>query len=236
MTNPYAPPRAAVEDIADPAAGVQLADRGTRLGASILDGLIFGLMVYLPFLAAAAFSVLPQGSQREPDFGPGLQIGLGIALIGFVVWLGLNIKLMKANGQSIGKKACGIKVTRRDGSPVSLSRLFWLRNVLNGLIGWSRSTASSTRCSSSVKRGAACTITLPTPSSSRRDRRPQSRRDPRHRGHGGDARRHPAGAAAGWPDRAVLCLRARRADPAGHHVRGRDRADRSSAASASRSG
>ena len=41
---------------------------------------------------------------------------------------------MKANGQSIGKKACGIKVTRRDGSPVSLSRLVWLRNVLNGLI------------------------------------------------------------------------------------------------------
>ena len=134
MTNPYAPPQAAVEDIADRAAGVQLADRGTRLGASILDGLIFGLMVYLPFLAAAAFSVLPQGSQPEPDFGPGLQIGLGIALIGFVVWLGLNIKLMKANGQSIGKKACGIKVTRRDGSPVSLSRLVWLRNVLNGLI------------------------------------------------------------------------------------------------------
>ena len=42
---------------------------------------------------------------------------------------------MKANGQSIGKKLLGIKVVRTDGSPASLGRLIWLRNVVNGLIG-----------------------------------------------------------------------------------------------------
>jgi uncharacterized RDD family membrane protein YckC len=29
----------------------------------------------------------------------------------------------------------GIKVVRTDGSPASLGRIFWLRNVVNGLMG-----------------------------------------------------------------------------------------------------
>lgn len=45
MTNPYAPPQAIVQDIVDPTAGIQLADRGTRFGAALLDGLLFGVMV-----------------------------------------------------------------------------------------------------------------------------------------------------------------------------------------------
>ena len=134
MTNPYAPPQAAVEDIVDPAAGILLADRGTRLGASILDGLIFGLMVYLPLVGGIAFAAGPNAVAGDPpqmSFGLGLTVGL----IGFAVWAAINIKLMRANGQSIGKKACGIKVIRPDGSAASLSRLIWLRNVLNALIG-----------------------------------------------------------------------------------------------------
>jgi len=38
------------------------------------------------------------------------------------------------NSQSIGKKIMHIKVVRSDGTPVTLGRLFWLRNVVNGLI------------------------------------------------------------------------------------------------------
>jgi uncharacterized RDD family membrane protein YckC len=139
MTNPYAPPQAAVLDIADPAAGIVLADRGTRLGAAILDGLIFFLMVYLPIVVAAIVAGASQSAAArtggEPPDTAGLAIGVIVALVGFVVWLAINIKYMRANGQSIGKKACGIKVVRSDGSRVSLSRLIWLRNVLNGVIG-----------------------------------------------------------------------------------------------------
>jgi uncharacterized RDD family membrane protein YckC len=62
-------------------------------------------------------------------------IGLAVASAGLIAWLWLNIKFMKANGQSIAKKACGIKVVRVDGSAASLSRLIWLRNVLNGVLG-----------------------------------------------------------------------------------------------------
>jgi uncharacterized RDD family membrane protein YckC len=41
---------------------------------------------------------------------------------------------MGRNGQSIAKKLLNIKVVRTDGSPATLGRLIWLRNVVNGLI------------------------------------------------------------------------------------------------------
>jgi uncharacterized RDD family membrane protein YckC len=144
-TNPYAPPQAVVEDVVDPAAGRHLADRSTRLGATILDGLMFGLMVYLPVFSGFAFAGLAAGTAAQsrgaaapsaPDIswvGPG--IGLALGLVGFGVWLWFTIKYLRANGQSIGKRATRIKVVRRDGSPVSVSRVILLRNVLNGLLG-----------------------------------------------------------------------------------------------------
>jgi uncharacterized RDD family membrane protein YckC len=134
MTNPYAPPQAVVVDVLDPAAGIQLADRSARLGASILDGLIIGLIVYVPLIVGALAGGLEQ-SAAEGEFPPGLLMGMLGAGVGFVVWLWFTIKLLKANGQSIGKKAVGIKIVRRDGSEVSVSRVVWLRNVVNMLLG-----------------------------------------------------------------------------------------------------
>jgi uncharacterized RDD family membrane protein YckC len=39
------------------------------------------------------------------------------------------------NGQSIGKRLLGIRVVRMDGSPVSLARIVFLRNLVPELIG-----------------------------------------------------------------------------------------------------
>ena len=50
MTNPYAPPQAGVDDIPEPQAFAVPADRGTRLGAAILDSVVFVLAVYLPLI------------------------------------------------------------------------------------------------------------------------------------------------------------------------------------------
>jgi uncharacterized RDD family membrane protein YckC len=134
MTNPYAPPQAVVQDVLDPAAGILLADRGVRLGAAILDGLVFGVMVYLP-LIAGAFAVGLGQAQDGGDGSAALGAGLTLAAVGFVAWVWITVKFLRANGQSIGKKACGIKMVRRDGSPVSASRVIWLRNVVNTIIG-----------------------------------------------------------------------------------------------------
>ena len=47
----------------------------------------------------------------------------------------VTIVLVHRNAQTIGKKLVGIKVARKDGSRASLARIFWLRNVVNALVG-----------------------------------------------------------------------------------------------------
>jgi uncharacterized RDD family membrane protein YckC len=130
MSNPYAPPQAAVLDIADPGTQTVPAERATRLGAAILDGLIFGAMVYIPIIFTAAAI----GAGGEESGGPVFVIGILFTLVGLVAWSWLTIRFVLRNGQTIGKKLTGIKVVRRDGTAVSFSRIFWLRNVVNAII------------------------------------------------------------------------------------------------------
>ena len=130
MTNPYAPPQAIVEDIVDPFEKVVLADRGTRLGAAILDGFIFAGLVYLPLMVTLGLN----SAAGENGSDTIVLIGSALAMMGFVVWIGLTIRYVLRNGQSIAKKITGIKVVRSDGSPVNLGRIFWMRNVANGIL------------------------------------------------------------------------------------------------------
>jgi uncharacterized RDD family membrane protein YckC len=131
MTNPYAPPSATVSDVSDPTGGLTPADRGTRLGAAILDTVVIILAVYLPMLiglAAVGFSTTDAGISAAAV--PGVLVGAS----GFFVWLYFTVVYVRANGQTIAKKWLNIKVVRSDGTPASLGRIFWLRNVVNGLL------------------------------------------------------------------------------------------------------
>ena len=133
--NPYAPPRGAVRDMKDPDEVGALAGRGARLGAALLDGLIVTCFVYGPLLialgvGAAMGTSLQDGNAAGVVFGLG---GLGM-LIGIIVWIVITWRLVARNGQTIAKKMLNIKVVRSDGSPASLGRIFWLRNVVNTLI------------------------------------------------------------------------------------------------------
>lgn len=130
--NPFAPPQSVVHDVSDPRDQMVLADRGVRLGASILDGLIFAGMVYLPLILGTGAGVILTGDVPRPT--PALIVGGGLALVGMAIWAWLNIKFVLENGQSIAKRLLGIKVVRTDGSPITLGRIFWLRNVVNSLI------------------------------------------------------------------------------------------------------
>ena len=133
MTNPYAPPQAAVLDIDGPRTSATPADRGTRLGALILDSIIFMAMVYFPLLLTIGMAAVRRNG-REMD-GSGAIIGFVLAGIGLIAWCWLTIVYVNRNGQSIAKKIVGIKVVRSDGSPAALGRIFWLRNIVNGLLG-----------------------------------------------------------------------------------------------------
>lgn len=127
-SNPYAAPTAEVRDMVQEGEKQPLAGLGARLGASILDGLIFFLVVYLPMLLLTGMDNLLVGT--EVNYmgilaGPG-----GIAGgIGLLALIAITIYLVHKNGQTIGKKMVGIKVVRTDGSRASLGRIFWLRNV-----------------------------------------------------------------------------------------------------------
>ena len=131
-TNPYAPPKGEVRDVAE--YGGDPADRLLRLGAAILDGIVFACMVYLPLFVILAGA----GELQEPATETNeVVLGLGVILmlVGGIAWIWLTILFVARNGQTIAKKLVGIKVVRSDGSPASLGRIFWLRNVVNGLLG-----------------------------------------------------------------------------------------------------
>ena len=137
ISNPYAPPRAAVRDVVDPLVDAELADLSTRLGAAILEGIIFMGMVYAPMIVLGV--VLPSiraASGARVD-GPDAMTMIGLlgTLTGLVAWIWLNVKYILENGQSIAKRICGIKVVRSNGAPASLGRIFWLRNVVNAMLG-----------------------------------------------------------------------------------------------------
>jgi len=130
--NPYAPPKGAVRDV-DSGDSSEPADRIIRLAAVILDGIIAGVMIYVPALVVlGATGSLADAAQPSDS---AIAIAGGLALIGGIAWLWLTILYVARNGQTIAKKIVGIKVVRTDGSKASLGRIWWLRNFVNGLLG-----------------------------------------------------------------------------------------------------
>jgi len=134
-SNPYAPPRGEVRDMAGE--GLEPADRLMRLLAAILDSIIGALMIYLPAViviaATGAFDELAQ-PESEIDLGP-LALPMLLCLVGFIAWAWITLLLVARYGQTMAKRLLEIKVVRSDGSKASLGRIFWLRNVVNILLG-----------------------------------------------------------------------------------------------------
>ena len=130
--NPYAPPRGAVRDM--PAEDQELAGRLVRLLAAILDGIIASIMIYLPaFVVGAATGAFAQsGDQLGAD---ALTLPIAVGVIGAVAWAWITLLLVARHGQTMGKRLLEIRVVRSDGSQASLGRIFWLRNVVNALLG-----------------------------------------------------------------------------------------------------
>lgn len=120
--NPYAAPEGRVEDVHPGGPSRQLAERPTRLGAAIIDGLC-----YLVAIIPAMVLLWP----FEPgDFTPVAYMYASAAPI-----LVVNLYLLWRSGQTIGKKLLGIRITRKDGSDASLTRIFLLRMVAPSVLG-----------------------------------------------------------------------------------------------------
>jgi uncharacterized RDD family membrane protein YckC len=112
---------------------------GARLGASLLDSLLYGLVSLIPAIAGIVAIVASFSDCSEVGYysdgteytscGDGeLKVGmllLGIALIGFgvvFVWL-MQARHLAVRGQTWGRKIVGIKVVRADnGQPIGYGR------------------------------------------------------------------------------------------------------------------
>ena len=121
--NPYQTPNAYVEDVTGDVDG-ELAGRGTRLGAVIVDGLIF--MIPGVF-AGFGFAALRHAG--------GIGIAMVVGLIGLIVLVIINLVMLHRSGQTIGKRLLGVKIVRTNGDRAGLTRIFFLRSLVPGLFG-----------------------------------------------------------------------------------------------------
>jgi uncharacterized RDD family membrane protein YckC len=118
--NPYAAPQSAVDDA--PIEGFELASRGERFAAAIIDGLCFGGLGILAAVLAPSMK------------GTGETVVYAAVGIAFLVVAGINLRLLYTSAATIGKRAMKIRVARTDGSQPSLSRLIFMRGLPQWLI------------------------------------------------------------------------------------------------------
>jgi uncharacterized RDD family membrane protein YckC len=134
----FRPPLAPLTDA--PLEPLELAGRGSRLGAKIVDGLTI-LAAVLSVAIVAAMSVPSpealRGSAHERMFGF-TSAALLVVLFGFLALAGLaawNCVWLHRYGQTLGKRALRIRIVRSNGERASLGRIFGLRYLPMMVLG-----------------------------------------------------------------------------------------------------
>lgn len=123
--NPYQAPSAHVADVAS-SEDIELAGRGLRLGAALIDG------VLAIFIALIVWYLVAPGMYTgvKPTFLQSLSVGL----ITLAIWIAINFTLLARNGQTFGKKMLNIKIVRSDATPSTVARIAGLRFLVPGLL------------------------------------------------------------------------------------------------------
>ncbi|MCU0665204.1 MAG: RDD family protein [Myxococcota bacterium] len=127
--DPYQTPASFLAESAEPPVATveeepRLADRSSRLGAQILDGLIMSPLT-IGLFAAMSYS-------GDFEFGKTTSIPWHWTVIGLVVglgaWLAVNGHFVRTRGQTLGKMAVGVRIVRAEtGELAPLARIFGLR-------------------------------------------------------------------------------------------------------------
>ncbi|MBI2379936.1 MAG: RDD family protein [Gammaproteobacteria bacterium] len=122
--NPYATPEASLVT----ESATVLADRGTRLGAAIIDGLIMMALV-LPVMYVSGYFALAMAGEQ-----PSLATQLGWSLLGFTAFVLVQGKFLAQSGQTIGKKLLKIRIVTLEGDKPEFKKLVGLRYLVPQLI------------------------------------------------------------------------------------------------------
>lgn len=127
QVNPYAPPTNDGPSF-DPSrtgldsSGAPLASRMSRFGASLLDGLVLLVVIVPVQYALGVYDNFPNAQQV------GFVDQLLGTLAGVVAYAVINWRFL-AKGQTLGKKAVGIRIVHTDGSPVSPAEVVLKRYI-----------------------------------------------------------------------------------------------------------
>jgi uncharacterized RDD family membrane protein YckC len=108
----------------------QLADPGTRLIAMLVDR--FTSLLPLPVTLVLVSLLSAAGAEEKPAHVVTLLVLVGV--LGSLGMLCYQLYLLLTTGQSLGKRMVGIKVVRTDGSPIDVTRLIFLRNLLPAFV------------------------------------------------------------------------------------------------------
>ncbi|MGI9455496.1 MAG: RDD family protein [Aeoliella sp.] len=153
-TNPYASPQtySTTTEVAidSPDGPLELAGRGTRFVASLLDGVIM-MFVFFPIYFYLAYTFYPgmftlqdvvqpgmtpeQVEAAIDDSQPGIGFNLAMVVLGFVIFLLLQGFFLAKSSQTIGKKIFGIMIVRKDGGHADFGRLIGLRYLPMQIVG-----------------------------------------------------------------------------------------------------
>jgi uncharacterized RDD family membrane protein YckC len=128
-TNPYAAPSAVVDDVAAPGT-VELAGRGRRLAAAIIDSLILAIPFMLLgvwFAGTGARSGAPAGAVMRWIVIHPFAYQAGANLLGYLAFLAFNGYLLHSSAQTIGKRLLGIRIVRSNGETADFGRIAFLR-------------------------------------------------------------------------------------------------------------
>ena len=142
QANPYAPPVATVADVSYHAGTEpRLAERGTRLGASMIDGLVMLLLFAPAMLAGIGLGDLGGTADATPpailvwaEAHPVVTQIVG-DIAGLLVFFAVNGYWLHTRGQSIGKRLLKIRIVRSTGERATLSRIIFARYVPTQAVG-----------------------------------------------------------------------------------------------------
>lgn len=117
--NPFRAPSAVVADVSE-TGELELAGRGHRFGASMIDAVVASLFF---FPLGVALGTYHFGQTTRPS----VSASIGMTLLGFLIFVITQSYFLKKSGQTIGKKIVGIRIVDLDENVPSLGTLLGRR-------------------------------------------------------------------------------------------------------------
>ena len=130
--SPYQPPAVPIVEVAEK--DFELAGRGSRLGAYVMDSILVIFPVLIVFALGMGTEVLGIGAREVPTDETMVNIFSIFIFLWFMALFVINMILLYQNGQTIGKRMLSIKIVRVDGSRAELLRIIFLRALPTGLL------------------------------------------------------------------------------------------------------